>query len=126
MRDPVIQAAPPVLSTTPGPQSGGEFYASVTWVNSTNQEGTPSYASSITVTDGNLMTVGGTGTPANAVGFNVYAGTSLAAMFLQNNVPIPASATFLYVPGQVTQGPLPGTGQTPDFMRPLARTILRG
>jgi hypothetical protein len=124
--DPVIQAAPPVLSTTPGPQKGGEFYASVTWVNSTNQEGTPSYASSITVADGNLMTVGVTGAPANAVGFNVYAGASLTAMFLQNNVPIPSGATYEYVPGQIAQGPLPGIGQTPDFMRPLARTILRG
>jgi hypothetical protein len=126
VRDPVIQAAPPLLSTTPGPQKGGEFYASVTWVNSTNQEGTPSFASSITVADGNLMTVGVTGAPANAVGFNVYAGTSLTAMLLQNNVPIPSGATFLYVPGQITQGPLPGTGQKPDFTRPLARTILRG
>lgn len=126
VRDPVIQAAPPLLSTSPGPQSGGVFYASVTWVNSTNQEGTPSYASSITVVDENLMTVAVTGAPANAVGFNVYAGTSLTAMFLQNNVPLPPGATFLYVPGQIAQGPLPGTGQSPDFMRPLARTILRG
>jgi hypothetical protein len=126
VRDPVLQPAPPLLSTTPGPQSGGTFYASVSWVNSTNQQGTPSYASSITVADGNLMTVAVTGAPANAVGFNVFAGTSLSAMFLQNDLPIPVQATFLYVPGQVTQGPLPGTGQTPDFTRPLARTILRG
>jgi hypothetical protein len=124
--DPVIQAAPPVLSTTPGPQSGGVFYASVAWVNSTNQAGAPSYASSITVADGNLMTVGVTGAPQNAVGFNVYAGTSLTAMFLRNNVLLPVGATYLYLPGQITQGPLPGTGQIPDFIRPLARTILRG
>jgi hypothetical protein len=126
VRDPVTQAAPPVLSTTPGPQSGGVFYASVAWVNSANQAGAPSYAASITVVDGNLMTVGVTGAPANAVGFNVYAGTSLAAMFQQNDTALPVGATYLYVPGQITQGPLPGTGQTPDFMRPLARTILRG
>jgi hypothetical protein len=126
VRDPVIQAAPPVLSTTAGPQSGGVFYASVAWVNSTNQAGASSYASSITVADGNLMTVGATGAPANAVGFNVYAGTSLAAMFQQNDVPLPVGVAFLYVPGQITQGPLPGTGQMPDFIRPLARTILRG
>ncbi len=124
--DPVVQAAPPLLSTTPGPQSGGTFYASVTWVNATNQEGAPSYASSLTVSDGNLMTVAVTGAPRNAVGFNVYAGTSLAAMFLQNDVVLPVSSTFLYVPGQVTQGPLPGNGQMPDFTRPLARTLLRG
>ena len=33
--DPVVQAAPPILSATPAPQTGGTFYASVTWVNST-------------------------------------------------------------------------------------------
>lgn len=126
VRDPVIQPAPPLLSTAPGPQSGGTFYASVSWVNATNQQGTPSYASSIVVADGNLMTVAVAGAPANAVGFNVFAGTSLSAMFLQNSVPIPVQATFLYVPGEITQGPLPGTGQTPDFTRPLARTLLRG
>ena len=124
--DPVVQAAPPVLSTTPGPQTGGTFYASVTWVNSTNQEGAPSYASSIAVSDGNLMTVGATGAPRNAVGFNVYAGTSLTAMFLQNDALLPVTATFLYVPGQITEGRLPGAGQKPDFTRPLARTIPRG
>jgi len=124
--DPLVQAAPPILSTIPGPQSGGTFYASVTWVNATNQEGAPSYASSLTVLDGNLMTVGVTGTPVNAVGFNVYAGTSLSAMLRQNDVVLAVGATYTYVPGEITQGPLPATGQTPDFTRPLARTILRG
>jgi hypothetical protein len=124
--DPVIQAAPPILSTTPGPQGGGTFYASVTWVNATNQEGAPSYASSLTVSDGNLMTVGVTGAPKNAVGFNVYAGPSLTAMLRQNDVLLPVGATYVYVPGEITQGALPGDGQTPDFTRPLARTMLRG
>jgi hypothetical protein len=124
--DPVLQAEPPALSTTPGPQSGGEFYASVAWENSANQEGAPSYASSITVSDGNLMTVQATGAPKNAVGFNVYAGTSLAAMLLQNDMLLPVTASYLYVPGQITQGRLPGAGQKPDFMRALVRTLLRG
>jgi hypothetical protein len=126
VRNPVVQAAPPNLSTTPGPQTGGTFYASVTWVNAANQEGAPSYASSLTVSDGNLMTVGVTGAPSNAVGFNVYAGASLTAMLRQNDVLLPVGATFTYVPGEITQGPLPGNGQIPDFTRPLARTMLRG
>lgn len=124
--DPLVRAAPPILSTTPGPQGGGTYYASVAWVNSANQEGAPSYASSITVADGNLMRVGATGAPRNAVGFNVYAGISLDAMLLQNDVLLPVTATYLYVPGQITQGPLPGSGQAPDFTRPMARTLLRG
>lgn len=126
VNDPVVQAPPPLLSTTPGPQNGGAFYTSVTWVNSTNQEGAPSYPSSMTVADGNLMTVGASAAPKNAVGFNVYAGTSLSALSLQNDAMLPTNATYLYVPGQVTQGPLPGTGQKPDFTRPLVRTLLRG
>jgi hypothetical protein len=124
--DPLKQAAPPALGITSGPQQGGTFYASVAWVNATRQEGAPSVASSITVTDGNLMTVSATGASGNAVGFNVYAGSTLTAMFRQNDVPLPLSGTYLYVPGQVTQGILPGEGQAPDFIRPLSRTILRG
>jgi hypothetical protein len=124
--DPVKQAAPPALSTTPGPQAGGVFYASVAWVNAAQQEGAASYASSITVSDGNLMTVGVTGAPANTVGFNVYAGTSLDAMSRQNDVVLPVTALYLYAPGQMTHGPLPGNGQQPEYTRPLSRTLLRG
>jgi hypothetical protein len=124
--DPVKQAAPPILGTTPGPQAGGVFYASVAWVNAARQEGAASYASSITVSDGNLMTVAVTGAPVNAVGFNVYAGTALDAMSRQNDVVLPAAGLYLYVPGQITQGPLAGNGQQPDYTRPLARTLLRG
>jgi hypothetical protein len=124
--DPIKQAAPPVLSTAQGPQAGGTFYASVAWVNAAGQEGMPSYASSITVSDGNLMTVAVTGAPPNAVGFNVYAGTSLEALWRQNNVPLPVAGAYLYVPGETTSGTLPGRGQEPDFTRPVARTIPRG
>jgi hypothetical protein len=60
------------------------------------------------------------------VGFRVYAGTLLDAMFLQNSELLPVSATYTFVPGQITQGMLPGSGQAPDYVRPLARIWLRG
>jgi hypothetical protein len=72
------------------------------------------------------MTVSATNPLANAAGFQVYAGPALDAMFRQNNVLLPVGATYTYVPGQVTQGPLPGRGQAPDSVKPLARTLLRG
>jgi hypothetical protein len=124
--DPVQRAQPPFLSFVTGPQSGGPLYASVAWVNAAGQEGEASETSSITIPDGNLMTVTATNPPANAVGFQVYAGTALNGMFRQNNVLLPIGLTFTYVPGQVTQGPLPGKGQEPDWVRPLVRTLLRG
>ncbi len=124
--DPVVQAAPPVLSTTPGPQKGGTFYARVSWMNSVYQEGAASEASSLAVADGNLMTVAAAKPPKNAVGFNVFVGTSLRAMFLQNDELLPLNATYLYVPEQMVGGRLPGKGQDAEFIRPLTRTVLRG
>jgi len=126
VNDPVMQAAPPILGTTPGPQSGGTYYACVTWINSGNQEGAPSAPASLAVKDGHLMTVAVKNPPGNAVGFNVYVGTSPIATERQNDVALPFNGTYLYVPGQITGGPRPGNGQAPDFTRPIVRTTLRG
>jgi hypothetical protein len=124
--DPIRRPRPPALSSVAGPQGGGVFYASVAWVNAAGQESAASVASSVTIPDGNLMTVGAVNAPANAAGFRVYAGPALHSMFLQNDIVLPTSLTYTYIPGEITQGPLPGEGQTPDFVRPLARTLLRG
>lgn len=124
--DPIVQAAPPILGTTPGPQGGGTFYACVAWVNAANQEGAASMPASIAVKDGNLMTVGVSNAPTNAAGFNVYVGTQLTGMQLQNEVLLPVTGTYLYVPGQMAGGRAPGNGQAPDFTRPIVRTTLRG
>jgi hypothetical protein len=126
MSDPIHRARPPVLSSVTGPQGGGTFYARVSWVNAAGQEGAASVASSITISDGNLMTAAAVNAPKNAVGFWLYAGTAPNSMFRQNDVVLPVGVTYTYIPGQVTEGPLPGSGQKPDFVRPLARTQLRG
>jgi hypothetical protein len=126
VNDPVAQAGPPILGTVPGPQPGGTFYASVAWVNSMGQEGMASPASSIAVPDGNLMTVTATGEPQNAMAFRVYAGTSLDRMYRQNDIDLAVGLSYIYIPGQFSQGQLPGWGQNPDFVRPLTRTWLRG
>ena len=123
---PVHRVQPPVLSSMTGPQIGDTFYASVAWVNAAGQEGAASDASSITISDGKLMMAAAGNAPANAVGFWLYAGTALHSMFRQMTWLLPAGSTYTYIPGQVTQGPLPGNGQKPDFVRPLARTLMRG
>lgn len=124
--DPLHQPEPPSLAFVAGPQSGGTFYASVSWVNAAGQESAASEASSITIADGNLMTVGANNAPKNAVGYWVYAGPVLNSMFRQNDVLLPIGVTYTYVPGQVIQSQLPGSGQRPDFTRPLARILPRG
>lgn len=127
VNDPLPQAQPPVLTTaTAAALTGGSFYASVAWVNGAGQEGAASAASSLTVASGNAMVVTATGAPANAAGYRVYAGTSLDAMWLQSVTTIPTGSTFEYLPGQVTSGALPGSGQRAEFVRRIARTLPRG
>jgi hypothetical protein len=123
---PVYQALPPTLGSISAPQRGGTFYASVAWVNVHGQEGAVSAASSITLADGNLMTVSASGTVVNATGFNVYAGNTLDSLYAQNDLAIAPGASYTFVPGLITGGRLPGSGQKPDFTRPLARTWMRG
>jgi hypothetical protein len=123
---PVRKASIPLLGSVAGPQTGGEFYASVAWVNAAGQEGAASEATSITIADNNLMTVSAVNPPGSAAGFNVYAGNSLSGMVAQNQVPLAPGSSFAYVPGFTTQGRGPSTGQRPDVVRPLARTLLRG
>jgi hypothetical protein len=126
--DPVPKASMPVLGTvTAAPQqTGGFFYACVAWINAGGQEGAASDAASVTISPGNLMTVAAVDAPVNAVGFNVYAGTVLAALQRQNDVALPTGGTYLYVPGMVTGGQAAGAGQTPDYTKRLVRTMLRG
>jgi hypothetical protein len=126
--DPMPKAALPVLGTesVTGSHNGGTFYACVTWVNAAGQEGSPSDTGSIAVPANNLMTVMATGGPERAVGFNVYAGTVLAMMTLQNTVALPAGGTFTYVPGTSTSMRTAGTGQRPDYVKPLPATTMRG
>jgi hypothetical protein len=128
VNSPVPQAAIPILGTesVTSTQAGGTFYACVTWVNAAGQEGSPSAAASIVVPANNLMTVMATGAPANAVGFNVYVGTVLAMMTLQNDVVLPEGSTFTYIPGVSSSSQLPGTGQVPDYVKALPATIQRG
>ncbi len=124
--DPVRQASVPTLGTVTGPQKGGSFYASVAWVNARGQEGAASVATSGTVADGHLLTVSATGLPPNAAGFNVYAGSLLDGMTLQNTVPVLPGAMFTYVPGWSTNGRPPSVGQVAEFTRAIPRIILRG
>ena len=126
VNDPLPQAPPPLLTASTAPQTGGTFYANVAWVNAAGQEGAASAASSISVQNGELMVVTPGAAPANATGYRVYAGASLDSTVLQTPITLPISTPHRYLPGQVTAGPLPGTGQLPDFVRPMPRTWLRG
>lgn len=126
--DPMPKAALPVLGaeSVQSHQTGGMFYACVTWVNAAGQEGAASDAGSISVPTNNVLTVMASEGPANAIGFNVYAGTVPSMMTLQTQVPLAAGSTFIDIPGQYSSSRIAGNGQKPDYVRALPRTLLRG
>jgi hypothetical protein len=127
VNDPVMKATLPVLGTISGEsQSGGTFYACVAWVNAGGQEGAPSEAGSIAVPTDNLMTVMAANVPSNATGFNVYAGSVLGMMTLQNLSPVAPGGSFTYVPGESPSSKTPGAGQAPDVFKAIPATTLRG
>ena len=124
--DPLRQPLPPVLTTGTGPQNGGSFYASVAWVGGSGQESAASAAASLRVEDGHVMVVNPPPAPNNAQGYRVYGGSTLDGLVLQTPIALPLTVTFRYLPGQVTHGPGPGSGQLPEVFRPLPRTWMRG
>jgi hypothetical protein len=124
--DPVSRPDPPVLGATPGSYPAGTYYVCVAGVNASGQEGAASWASSVTTTGTSAILVAPGAWANNVVTFRVYAGPSLGAMVLQNTVDLPAGLTYTFLPGQITDGRLPGSGQPAEFLRPMARTIPRG
>ncbi len=78
--DPIPKACAPVLSTIEGTAAGGMFYVAVTWVNASGQEGAPSSVAESSTSAGQQLVVTVEGLPVNATGWNVYVGTSPAAL----------------------------------------------
>lgn len=122
---PVPRAGVPVLGSVAGPQAGGTFYACVSWMNPQGQEGQASAPGSLTIADGNVMTITpGSDYPGGS--WNVYAGASLTALYLQNPTLLGNGDLWSFIPGAVSTGPTASTGQNPDYVIPLIRTSLRG
>lgn len=124
--DPVTRAATPILSTVGGTGAGSTYYVQVAWLNRTGQEGSPSEAASIVTGNGTQLTVGIWATPANATGWNVYAGTSPQSAVLQNSAPIAINEIWTLPSSGLVAGNPAGSGQTADRYVVGNQVLLRG
>ena len=120
---PVHRAEIPGLGSQAGSQPGGTYYAAVSDVGVNGQEGAASLVASIALTDGKAMTVSAPEAPGQ---WNVYAGTSLAALTLQNSEPLNSGDSWIYISGAGTPARKPCKGQLPDLTIPLVRRWMRG
>jgi len=124
-QDPVAQAAPPALETAPGALADGVWYVSAAWTNHAGEEGAGSHPATIATTGGSFRVLPAVA-PANARGWNIYAGTSPGSMTRQNASPLRLGETWTQPGTLVTAGQLAGAGQEPGYLRPAPRMLQRG
>lgn len=121
---PIPRAGTPVLGATAGALAGAIYYAQVSWVSASGQEGSASPTTNFQTTDNSLLTVAAVNPPAVAVGLNVYVGLTVSTMTLQNSALLGIGATFT-LPGLVA-GPSPGDGQAAEMFVTGGRILRRG
>jgi hypothetical protein len=122
---PVAQASPPRVLAAAGNLPDNTYYVTVSWTNSTNEEGAPAVIATISTSQSSLQ-VQPVAPPANAAGWNVYVGIDPDGLELQNATPIAVGQTWLQPNTVTTGGRAPGTGQSPSYLRPAPRVIQRG
>jgi hypothetical protein len=124
--DPIPIPGPPSTTLQAAAQSGGTIYLTVSFTNQSGQEGLPAVLSQVEIPDQNVLIVSPPSAPANAVGWNLYAGPTPDSLSLQNSQALDlGGTTTISFPG-LSGGRPPGAGQTPDITRDLPRRIMRG
>jgi hypothetical protein len=124
---PISQAVHPILRLVAGVLAPATYFVEVSWKNVSGQEGSPSEMTAIDVPANSTFQVQAVSPPPNAVSWNVYAGASPDALFLQNATLLSPGATWTAPnSGLLTTGQQPGTGQPPTYLSPAPKILLRG
>ena len=124
--DPLPQPAHPIITFEAASQAGGTAYFTITFVNAEGEESSPAVVVASAIPEGFVAIVGTGAPPSNAVGWNLYGGTSPETLSLQNSSPVTIGAICQFILPGVVSGVVPGTGQVPNLTRDLPRRIMRG
>ncbi len=118
---------PPVpLVNASGDETGTTQYLRVTWVGDNGEEGAASDEFATALVANDSVSMRGV-TPEGVVGWNIYAGVSDDALFLQNDSPLAPGATWAEPVEGLKQGRLVSVnGQTADYFVVEQRVLLRG
>jgi hypothetical protein len=123
--DPVPRAATPQVTATPGNLADGTYYVTMAWVNRESEEGASAAPAVETIAESTLVVTPGIA-PANAVGWNVYAGNGPDGMTRQNVTAIAVEQDWVQPAPLGSAGTGPGTGQEPSYLKAVARVLQRG
>jgi len=124
--DPLPPALPPNVVTTPTGDPGGSMYLAVAFVNQRGEEGLASVPIEADTPDGTAATITITALADNAVGWNLYAGTSPESLTRQNSQTLDPVGLAVLTPSRLSAGPKSCLGQQANVMYPIPRRILRG
>jgi hypothetical protein len=122
--DPVARATMPLVQASAGGLADGAYYVAIAWTNAAGEEGASSQPAMIRVSGSSFAVQ--TMAPPNVTGWNVYSGTSPAAMTMQNGPALAPGETWVQPDTLSTSGRPAGSGQAPSYRLPVPRTIQRG
>jgi hypothetical protein len=122
---PVPQAGQPEVTSMAGALPDNTYYVTMAWVNAGGEEGSSAVPSAITTTSSAFL-VTPPAAPAEATGWNMYAGTTPGTMVRQNGAPIPTDQPWQQTAVPAVAGPKPGEGQAPSRILALPRILQRG
>lgn len=116
----------PELGFVAGPQDAATYFVRTSWTNSSGEESAAGQLAEASIPNGSLLTAKTAQAPANATGWNVYVGTTVEGLSLQNQGPLGLGATWTEAGSGLVAGRAPGQGQEPSCLRGLPRVLERG
>jgi hypothetical protein len=123
---PVAIALKPEVDLLSGTRPAATYFVQMAWLNARTEEGMASAVTSLTAPDQNGIQVKANNPPVNAMTWNVYAGTAIDTIMLQNAAPINIGQAWLMPSGGLVAGRAPGAGQDPNYFFQLPRYLQRG
>jgi hypothetical protein len=124
--EPIEQAEKPALSSVPGALPAATYFARVSWLDGTGEEGNASEPGALSVPEGSLLVAAAVGPPENAQAWNVYVGPASDDVRLQNDTPIPLGQLWTEASSGLKAGRKPGSGQAPERYLKASRNLQRG
>ncbi|MBZ5590646.1 MAG: hypothetical protein LAP39_00305 [Acidobacteriia bacterium] len=124
--NPIVIADSPEIDLLSGSLPATTYYVQVAWLNASGEEGMASPVASINAPDHNSVQVKPKKPPTNAASWNLYAGTAVDSIMLQNASPVNVDQIWTMPPSGLAQGCNPGQGQEPNYFSQLPRFLQRG
>jgi hypothetical protein len=123
--NPIPRAGVPAISSVAALAAAATYYLSVSW-RAGLAEGAASEVTAWEAAEGTAPVVAAGNPPANATGWNVYAGYGDSGLTRQNDAPLGLAETWTAPASGLREGAPLGNGQAPElFLRPRS-VFLRG